>query len=149
MACHILNRSTAQVNWSPHAVALPADLVAAFDGRVMNIIGYEFDIVRPADVAKPCVPSTSAKPVPCERSSVPSYEQYNHHYGTTVNGRGTMHVKTGIPGTDPMASHSGAIDGWALVTDEDEAPALHAPTHQLLMMGNGAESRHTLKVFPR
>jgi hypothetical protein len=151
----VISSLYSQVNWSPHGVALPADLVAAFAGRVMNIIGYEFDIIRPADLAKPCVPSTSEKPVPCQRSSVPSYEQYNHHYGTTVNGRGTMHVKTGLPHTGTMASsHSGNIDGWALITDEDEAPRTmpgiaHGAASQLLMMGNGAESRHTLKVYPQ
>ena len=145
----IISSLYSQVQWSPHGVALPADLVTAFDGRVMNIVGYEFDIIRPADYKEPCVSSTSAKPVPCERTSVPSYEQYNHHYGTTVNGRGTAHIRSGIPEVNPLNTHGGAIDGWALVTDEDVAPhSLQAPRSQLLMMGNGAESRHTLKVFP-
>jgi hypothetical protein len=144
----VISSLYSQVQWSPHFVGLPPDLVAEFDGRVMNIVGYEFNIVRPRDISQPCVSSTSAHPTPCEWTSVPSFEQYNHHYGTTVTGKGTAYVKTGIPSTDPMMSHTGGVEGYELVTDED-APNLHAPTSQLLMMGNGAESRHTLKVFPK
>ena len=65
-----------QVQWSTHAVAFPADFVKEFDGKVVNFVGYEFDIVRPKDpTTKPCVSSTSDNPVECERTSVPSYEQ--------------------------------------------------------------------------
>lgn len=72
---------------------------------------------------------------------MPSYEQYNHHYGTTVNGRGTAHIRSGIPEVNPLNTHGGAIDGWALVTDEDVAPhSLQVPRSQLLMMGNGAKA---------
>jgi hypothetical protein len=35
----IISSLYSQVQWSPHGVALPADLVTAFDGRVMNIVG--------------------------------------------------------------------------------------------------------------
>lgn len=139
-----------QVQWSTHAVAFPADFVKEFDGKVVNFVGYEFDIVRPKDPSKPCVSSTSDNPLECERTSVPSYEQYNHHYTNQLYGKGKKLVRTGIPSTNPMSSHIGEVDGWAVVTDEDEAPAQpQAPSNQFLPMGNGAESRLTLKYFPR
>ena len=136
-----------QVNWDVHDVAFPADFVKEYDGRVVNIVGYEFDIVRPAGA--PCVSSSSANPVPCERTSVPSYEQYNHHYNNNLFGKGTKFVKTGIPSTDPMVTHVGGMDGYSIVTDKDVAPAQPAaPATQFLPMGNGAESRLTIKYFP-
>eukprot|EP01052_Picozoa_sp_SAG31_P014249 SAG31_NODE_877_length_11303_cov_18.744556_9_plen_890_part_00 len=115
----------------------------------MNFVAHEFDIIRPKDPKKPCISSTSDHPVPCERSSVPSYEQYNHHYSNTVMGKGKRLVQTGIPSTDTMATHTGHIEGYELVVDEDEAPANpQAPASQFLPMGNGAESRLTVKYFP-
>lgn len=54
-------------------------MVEAFDGKVINIVGYEFDIIRKKGGGA-CVSSSIDHPVPCEFESVPSYEQYNHHY---------------------------------------------------------------------
>ena len=35
-----------EVFWAPQPVALPADIVARFDGKVIAFTGYEVDIVR-------------------------------------------------------------------------------------------------------
>jgi hypothetical protein len=140
-----------QVQWSTHNVPLPTDFVQEFDGRVVNIVGYEFDIIRPKDPTAPCVSSTSDKPLPCERTSVPNFEQYNHHYSNQLFGKGTSLVKTGIPSAiGAMAGHTGKVAGYEIVTDEDEAPANPRAKSELLMMfGNGAESKHTIKYMPK
>lgn len=78
----VISSLYSQVQWSTHSVALPADLVKEFDGRVINIVGYEFDIIRPQNPNAPCVSSTNDNPVPCN-----PYEQYNHHYGTYLFGK--------------------------------------------------------------
>jgi len=136
-----------QVQWSTHYVDFPADVVAAYDGKVMNIVGYEFDIIRKVGGGA-CNTSSSDHPIPCDYKSVPTWEQYNHHYNNNIYGKATKLVKTGIPNTDPMSTHIGHIEGYASVTDPILAAESTAPSFQFLPMGNGAESRKTLKYFP-
>ena len=52
----------AQVNWDVHTVPLDPALVKKLDGKLINIVGYEFDIVTN---------DTDGKEV-----SVPGWEQY-------------------------------------------------------------------------
>ena len=40
----VISSVHSQVQWSPHFVGLPTDLVAELDDRVMNIVGYEFNM---------------------------------------------------------------------------------------------------------
>jgi hypothetical protein len=46
---------------------------------------------------------------------------------------------------------TGTVEGYATVTDEDEAPKvdLQSPSSIVLMMGNGAESKHSVKYLPK
>ena len=137
---------------------------------MVNIVGYEFDIVRPDNLSSPCVSSSFTNPIRCNSTSVPSYQQYNHHYANILYGGGTKQVTTGIPSFNPgMAGHAarGVQEGYAEITDEETLVAtrpnpnpgpdpdragsglLEAPTSQWPLMGNGAEARLTLKYFPR
>lgn len=64
-------------------------------------------------------------------------------------GKGTFLVKTNMPSMDSTMSHTGSVNGYVQVTDPDLAPeSPQAPSAQFLPMGNGAESRQTLKLFP-
>lgn len=109
------------MNWQNHDVAIPADVVKAFDGKVMNIVGYEFDIIRKRGGGA-CISSSSDNPIPCVYDSVPGWEQYNHHYNNNLYGKGTFLVKTNIPDLDPSMSHTGSVRGHTLVTDPALAP---------------------------
>ena len=55
-----------QVNWDVHTVPLDPAVVKQLDGKLINIVGYEFDI--------------RTKDKDGNEISVPGWEQYNHHY---------------------------------------------------------------------
>ena len=62
-----------QVYWTRNdPVALPADIIKRFKGKVMAITGYEVDFLRRTA-------SGDEVPVPC-------YEHYNHHYVAWIHG---------------------------------------------------------------
>ena len=35
-----------QVNWNGFSIALPEEIVKAWENRTMNVVGYEFDAIR-------------------------------------------------------------------------------------------------------
>jgi hypothetical protein len=130
----------AQVNWDSHTVPLDAATVKALDGKLVNFVGYEFDMVRTLKNGT--------------HVSVPAWELYNHHYGNTILGKGTKLVKTGVP-FDHEGMAEGHTDehlfpGYKFVNAGTEdgiraaAPALSAGG---LIIGNGAESRKTFHYF--
>jgi len=132
----------AQVNWDAHTVPLDAATIKKLDGKLVNFVGYEFDMVR-------TLPNGS-------HVSVPAWELYNHHYGNTIMGKGTTLVKTNIP-TDhdgPMAeSADGAhlFPGYKFVNTNPGKDNIRSPAGGLtaggLIIGNGAESRKTFHYF--
>eukprot|EP00911_Craspedida_sp_UC1_P000431 UC1_evm1s325 len=140
-----------QVNWRTHTTPIPSDVVAKFSGRTMNIVGYEFNIIRRRGGGA-CVSSSSDNPVPCDFEPAFGWEQYNHHYTNTISGAALKLVRTEIPETDPGMSHTGSHPGHEFVVADPAAAAAaaaaSAPTSQFLPMGNGAESRLTLHLFP-
>merc|ERR1719326_1925530 len=128
-----------QVNFDAHQVALDPAFVKKYDGKTINIVGYEFDMVR--------------KNSKGEDESVPAWEQYNHHYGNNVMGKGAKLVRTDIPKI-PGAKHGGCMasdddmstsfDGFHIVsTTNGTGEAAPANSNVGMIMGNGAESRKT------
>ena len=66
-----------QVNWDGFSIPLPQEIVDAWDNRTMNVVGYEFDAVRKVGGGA-CTNNITAHS-DCETTSVPAWEQYNHH----------------------------------------------------------------------
>lgn len=56
---------------------MPDDVVKKLDGKLVNFVGYEFDIVRVLDNGT-------------ERSAH-AWEIYNHHYANTIMGERLQH----------------------------------------------------------
>jgi hypothetical protein len=82
-----------QVNWNGFSIALPQEIIKAWDGKTMAITGYEFDAVRSVGgVDAPCNNNVTAHST-CNTTSVPAWEQYNHHYGNSVSGKGVAFIK--------------------------------------------------------
>jgi hypothetical protein len=67
---------------------LDAAVVKELDGKLVNFVGYEFDLVR-------ALPNGS-------HVSVPAWELYNHHYGNTIMGKG---VTAGKQMYQPLLNH--------------------------------------------
>ena len=120
----------------------------------MNIVGYEFDAVRvDAGVDHPCVNNVTAHS-DCKTTSVPAWEQYNHHYGNSISGKGIKFIKDPVPKFahefDPV-EHMMGFDGYKFVSTEPgrlgAKPRAGSSTGGL-PMGNGAESRFTFHFFP-
>ena len=45
--CRIKIKTDSEVSWTTDTIPLPPEIVARFDGKVMVVVGNEFDIVRP------------------------------------------------------------------------------------------------------
>lgn len=143
-----------QVNWNGFSIALPQEIIKAWDGKTMAITGYEFDAVRSVGgVDAPCNNNVTAHST-CNTTSVPAWEQYNHHYGNSVSGKGVAFIKDPVPKFahefDPV-THMMGFDGYKFVSTEPGK--LGAKPGKLtstggLPMGNGAESRKTFHFFP-
>lgn len=122
-----------EVNWGQHNTPLDPAFVAKYDGKMINIVGMEFDIVRKgADGAE---------------VSIPSWEQYNHHYNNMVMGKGATLVKTGAPSVAADLHGTQHLPGYHVVSAATGAAA-PAYSNQFLPMGNGAESRKSFHFFP-
>jgi len=131
----------AQVNWDAHTVPLEPATIKELDGKLVNFVGYEFDLVRTLKNGSTV--------------SVPAWELYNHHYGNSILGKAAKMVKTGIP-TDhegmPESGHSDdhLFPGYTFVSSSTkdgvraDAPAFSGGG---LIVGNGAESRKTFHYF--
>ena len=86
-----------QVNWNGFTIELPKEITDAWENRTMNIVGYEFDAIRSvAGVDHPCVNNITAHS-DCKTTSVPAWEQYNHHYGNSVSGTGIKMIEDPVP----------------------------------------------------
>ena len=86
-----------QVNWNGFTIELPEEITDAWENRTMNIVGYEFDAIRSvAGVDHPCVNNITAHS-DCKTTSVPAWEQYNHHYGNSVSGTGIKMIEDPVP----------------------------------------------------
>ena len=138
-----------QVNWDGFSVKLPQEIVDAWENRTMNIVGYEFDAIRKVGGGA-CVNNITAHSS-CEETSLKAYEQYNHHYGNSVSGKGTKMIKDPVPKQpfeiDPMmasavrsriSSGAGAL-GWAFpamgkssATPASSARSIYAATGLLV-----------------
>ena len=141
-----------QVNWDGFSIKLPQEIVDAWENRTMNIVGYEFDAIRKVGGGA-CVNNITSHSS-CEETSLKAYEQYNHHYGNSVSGKGTKMIKDPLPKQpfeiDPV-EHMMGFSGYKFVSTEEgelgRPPAGKASSGGL-PMGNGAESRFTYHFFP-
>ena len=141
-----------QVNWDGFSIKLPQEIVDAWENRTMNIVGYEFDAIRKVGGGA-CNNNVTAHSS-CKETSLKAYEQYNHHYGNSVSGKGIKFVKDPVPKLpheiDPV-EHMMGFTGYKFVSTEDgelgRPPAGKSSTGGL-PMGNGAESRFTYHYFP-
>ena len=67
------------VNWHPETMALPPEIVARFDGKVMAVTGMESDIVYVnADGS---------------HTSIPCTEHYNHHFSGSMSGKAATRIE--------------------------------------------------------
>merc|ERR550514_1323167 len=98
-----------QVKWDSHPMPLDPTFVKKYDGRLISIVGYEFDIIR--------------KSAEGEEELVPSWEQYNHHYNNYVTGKGVKLVRTGIPRIGPGGCADGhsSLPGYKLASTRGRA----------------------------
>ena len=125
-----------------HSVPLDDATIAKLDGKLVNFVGYEFDMVR-------TLPNGS-------HVSVPAWELYNHHYGNSIIGKGTKLVKTNIPHDHegPMeesADGSHLFPGYKFVNTNPGKDNIRSEAAEFtsggLIIGNGAESRKTFHYF--
>jgi hypothetical protein len=142
-----------QVNWNGFTIELPKEITDAWENRTMNIVGYEFDAIRSvAGVDHPCVNNITAHS-DCKTTSVPAWEQYNHHYGNSVSGTGIKMIEDPVPKLpsewDPV-EHMMGFQGYKFVSTEPgklgAKPKAGSSTGGL-PMGNGAEQGETDRGF--
>eukprot|EP00658_Telonema_sp_P-2_P025920 TRINITY_DN20452_c0_g2_i4.p1 TRINITY_DN20452_c0_g2~~TRINITY_DN20452_c0_g2_i4.p1 ORF type:complete len:376 (-),score=48.90 TRINITY_DN20452_c0_g2_i4:43-1170(-) len=93
-----------EVWWSSQLTPLPDQIVQRFSGKVMAITGYEVDIVR-------VLPNGSHTSIPC-------YEQYNHHYTAYLQGAA---VKMSSEPSSLRGPHGGPIPNWEPVPQQPSA----------------------------
>ena len=119
----------------------------------MNIVGYEFDAIRKVGGGA-CTNNITAHSS-CEETSLKAYEQYNHHYGNSVSGKGIAFIKDPVPKfaheLDPV-EHMMGFTGYKFVSTDPDAELGAKPAQKTssggLPMGNGAEARFTYHFFP-
>lgn len=119
-------------------VALPADFVARFKGKVVALTGYEVDIVR----------------VGADGSEVhvPLFDVYDHHHCAYVHGAASQLVDVGPAGSERTVDGHGSYGGrWEarpkpLTSAEKKKADPHSriPTGAFLVDGNGGEFRMSL-----
>jgi hypothetical protein len=133
----------AQVNWDAHTIPLDPGVVADLKGKLVNFVGYEFDMVRRLDNGT--------------HVSVPAWELYNHHYGNSILGEGVKLVKDKRPleldDTKMAEDAQSLFPGYRFVADT-EATRNGGAREQAgqfsnggLIIGNGDESRKTFHYF--
>ena len=133
-----------EVHWTMHPpVALPADFVAKYNGKVVALTGYEADTMRVLADGR--------------EEHVPLYDQYNHHHCAYVHGAQSKLVDVGPAGSARTVDGHGAYQGrWEaratpLTTvqqkagaDPEQLPMAEIPTGAFLVDGNGGEFRMSL-----
>jgi len=116
-------------------IRLPEKIIQMFNGSVMAITGYEVDVVRRTEKGD---------------VSVPSYQEYNHHYGSyvfdnnsyTLNMNPSHHGSRGGHGRHPQQRPH-------LVPRPDNVnPNQTIPVSQVFVEGNGGEMRLSFHGFP-
>merc|ERR1719460_1692565 len=117
-----------EVSWTTDTIPLPPEIVARFDGKVMVVVGNEFDIVRPTA-------ENGTAQVLCT-------DKYLHHYSAWMKGKGVA-----LKGLTKVGS---GMDGHHMPLYEVNSPSkLGAPKVQVFSEGNGNEARGSYKGFPR
>eukprot|EP00294_Goniomonas_avonlea_P005205 CAMPEP_0114558124 /NCGR_PEP_ID=MMETSP0114-20121206/10203_1 /TAXON_ID=31324 /ORGANISM="Goniomonas sp, Strain m" /LENGTH=847 /DNA_ID=CAMNT_0001743471 /DNA_START=21 /DNA_END=2564 /DNA_ORIENTATION=- len=129
-----------EVFWTAQPpVALPADFVAEYKGKVVSFTGFEVDIIRK-------LPNGTDV-------SVPSFEHYNHHYCATIRGAEAkmtyVGARTHLDGVQRRAIevHPPMWEPRSLPTDQN--PNSTVPTAQNFWQGNGNEHRKSFKFLPK
>ncbi len=126
-----------EVRWTQLPQPLPADIVQRFDGKVMVVTGYEADIVR-TDAATGNL------------TSVPCFEQYNHHYSGYMMGKlatpsGPVLAADGK--SFVMGGHGEPLQGWD-VGASAFVGGVEIPSTQVFSEGNGNEHRGSWHGYP-
>ena len=138
-----------QVWWSPlKPVELPPEIIKAYNGTGMAIVGWEIDQVRQT---------------PDGDVSVPISASYNHHYVSRILGAGAKFTKAKLDGpSDPRAQKLIKQSGHGMIayeqeqylledTEGDDDPLISArsglPSHQAFSSANGGEYRKTYHGF--
>ena len=120
-----------QVLWhSLGETPLPADVVKAYDGKVMSVTGWEVDVLRMVNGTE---------------EHVPCYESYNHHYGGSLVGKGADLEVVNPPDSEPMVGHGGPRE----VYTNNKYASGNYPTHQSFAEHNGNEARQTLHYMAK
>ncbi len=125
-----------EVGWTQLSQPLPATIVQRFDGKVIAITGYEADIVR-VDAQG-------------NITSVPCFEQYNHHYSGFMVGKlaapsGPVLAADGK--SVVMGGHGEPLQGWD-VGASAFVGGVEIPSTQAFSEGNGNEHRGSWHGYP-
>ena len=109
-----------------------------------------YDMIRSAGgMSSPCTNNITAHAT-CKETKIPAYEQYNHHYGNSISGTGTVMIKDPTPDFshefDPVA-HMGGFVGYKFVDEATGGAPKKGSSTGGLPMGNGAEARKTFHFF--
>lgn len=119
-----------QVLWHQlPATPLPADLVKEFEGKVMAFTGFEVDVIR----------NVSGK-----WEHVPCYESYNHHYGSSIHGKGADMEVISDEELKQMPNPHGLLVRYS---DNGQGSG-QFPTSQSMSEHNGNEARQTYHGLP-
>ena len=123
-----------QVYWTRNdPVALPADIIKRFKGKVMAITGYEVDQVMTDDPSS----KTNSRDAEQTDKPVPIYNAYNHHYFGWLNGEDSEMYKL-----DKEEHFAGAGPTWWGVRDLPSAAGNGGyPTNIVFKENPGGEYR--------
>jgi hypothetical protein len=129
-----------QVYWTRNApVALPADIIARFKGKVMAITGYEVDQVVSDDPSS----KTNSRDSETTDKSIPIYNAYNHHYFGWLQGADSEMYKLDKPIHAPNPT-------WWAVRDLPSASTNGGyPTNIVFKENPGGEYRKSYHGYPR
>lgn len=113
------------------AVPLPQEIVAEFDGKIMAVTGFEFDILRNTSDGK-------VEHVPC-------YESYNHHYAQMIIGKGADGTAKNFDPEAPVQNSHGGPRWVAIPNGKDSGSGFST---QSFNEHNGNEARQTYHGMP-
>ena len=130
-----------QVWWKPlRPTHFPDEVVMAYHGKKMAIVGWEIDQVR--------------KTADGDTVSVPISASYNHHYVSQIIGAGARFREVTLEGpSDPLAASlpKHGMVAWEqpqfVVEPSVEGGSVGHFSHQSIGSGNGGEYRKTYHGF--